>query len=131
MRGLLARHRRRRLATRTELLELFRVIRVSGVLWPGFSKRLDAHRRCGVTYLWGIPVGRFTVEQRRAAVDLPAGINLVYTRWPIIDRLVARSDGSFDGEGTIAGRRFCRFRLVPTLLLERERAVQDAAVRSK
>jgi hypothetical protein len=82
----------------------WRVRRISGLLPPlGVTKRIGP--RGGRTLLFGIPVGRFVVD----------GLRFVYTRWPIVDVLApsgARSD-SFDGEGRLFGRRFCRFRLEP------------------
>ncbi len=80
-----------------------------------------------MTYLWGIPVGRFRITPRAPSLDMPPGIDLVYTRWPIRDRLVACVDGSFDGEGRVGSHTFCTFRLVPLVALEREQALQMSA----
>lgn len=91
------------------------VQRIDGLLVPGFTKRFDDRGREGVTYLWGMPIGRFAM----IAVDGGA-TELRYRRWPIIDELDAMPDddalGPIDARGSIhlpGGRRlrFCRFRL--------------------
>ena len=79
--------------------------RTSGLLWPGFSKEVAAGR----TLLWGRPVGRFDA----CAVGTDR-LELRYRRWPVVDVLRPRADGTFDGTGHVrmprGGRlRFCRF----------------------
>jgi hypothetical protein len=78
------------------------VERVGGLLPPlGVSKRIgDRH---GVTYLFGVPVARFS----------RAGHSLIYDRLPIRDRLTRLPDGSWLGSGMLLGWEFCRFRLRP------------------
>jgi|SRR4051794_36028274 hypothetical protein len=78
----------------------WRVERLSGLLPPGVGKRIGA--RSGVTTVFGLPVAPFTVSGRR----------LVYRWLPIHDALAQDSAGGWLGEGRLAGRRFCRFRLV-------------------
>jgi hypothetical protein len=82
----------------------FKVRWVSGFLPPvGVTKRLEGGRGC--TYLFGIPVGRFTISGRR----------FIYDFWPIVDELdPEREDGVLMGRGRVFGfLTFCRFRLEP------------------
>lgn len=101
----------------------YRVTRESGLLVPGFSKRIrfeDSVAIDGVTYWWGIRIGSFDV-QPASECGLPddAARCLRYRTWPVIDVLgqqVAPAHGSPRCEGTIRlprGRRlrFCRFSL--------------------
>jgi hypothetical protein len=79
----------------------FRVRRVSGWLPPiGVTKRIDGAD--GVTYFFGLPIGRFRVVGRR----------FVYRRWPIVDELDGEDDRGILGRGRLFGMlTFCRFRL--------------------
>jgi hypothetical protein len=82
----------------------WRVRRRTGVLVPGFSKRM--HDAGGCTYLWGIPIGRFRVR------ETPTGCALEYVRWPIVDELEPRDDGAWwHGNGRVFGHTFCAFSL--------------------
>jgi hypothetical protein len=103
----------------------FRVERRSGLLVPGFTKRLvwdpDGLLISGVTYLWGIRIGGFM------AARTDTGVDLHYGTWPVIDELDrlpqpprdgAPATGAANCQGTFSlpgGRRlrFCRFALVP------------------
>jgi hypothetical protein len=58
--------------------------------------------RSGVTTVFGIPVAPFTVT----------GQKLLYRWLPIQDTLALDESGGWYGEGRLAGRRFCRFRLI-------------------
>jgi hypothetical protein len=79
----------------------WRVERVSGLLPPfGLSKRISGDR--GWTLAAGVPVAPFRVS----------GTSLVYIGWPVRDELTRRPDGTWAGRGLLAGREFCRFRLV-------------------
>jgi hypothetical protein len=80
----------------------YRVKRVSGLLPPfGVTKRIEGRQGC--TYLFGLPVGRFTVAGRR----------FIYRRWPIVDE-VAPEEGRWMGRGRLWGAlTFCRFWLQP------------------
>lgn len=85
----------------TSLTGRWRVKRVSGLLPPlGVGKRIG--ERQGVTTVLGLPVARFSIEGREFR----------YRRLPVCDLLAARGDGTWDGEGRLFGRRFCRFRLI-------------------
>jgi hypothetical protein len=85
-----------------ELDGRWRVEREAGVLPPfGLSKRIAGGS--GWTLLGGVPVGFFSV----------AGRALVYRGWPLRDELEPRGDGTWSGRSLLAGREFCRFRLVP------------------
>lgn len=64
----------------------WRVRRTGGLLVPGFSKRFDPDGSDGMTYLLGIPVGRFDVVAS-SADDSEQGVELRYRRWPIVDVL--------------------------------------------
>jgi hypothetical protein len=80
----------------------FRVRRLSGLLPPfGVTKRIAG--ATGVTYLFGLPVGKFRVIGRR----------FVYTWWPIIDEIDDGDDRQgYRGRGRLFGiLTFCRFRL--------------------
>lgn len=81
----------------------FRVRRISGLLPPfGVSKRIEGSK--GVTYLFGIPFGKFRVVGRR----------FVYTWWPIVDEIDGEDERGPLGRGRIFGLlTFCRFRLEP------------------
>jgi hypothetical protein len=90
----------------------WRVERVSGLLWPGFTKQLRSSS--GTTFLWGIAIGRFDVVQVGDTRELR------YRRWPIVDVLEAPPSGSDPiaaaGYVCLPGggrRRFCRFTLRP------------------
>ncbi|MBC7460147.1 MAG: hypothetical protein H7287_02160 [Thermoleophilia bacterium] len=104
----------------------FRVARVSGLLLPGFTKliRFDASGAPldGVTYLWGIRIGAFTVHSADEFGELDAGLRaLRYHTWPVVDILEPPPEpahGSPDCRGELrlpGGRRvrFCRFALEP------------------
>jgi hypothetical protein len=90
-----------------KLVGRFRVRRLSGLLPPGVSKRIDGASGC--TYLFGVPLGRFDVVGRR----------FVYRRWPVVDELDEPDDtttgspwAGVTGAGRLFGRlTFCRFRL--------------------
>lgn len=103
----------------------WRVRRTGGLLVPGFSKRFDPDGSDGMTYLLGIPVGRFDVVAS-SADDSEQGVELRYRRWPIVDVLAdspvepargaepARTSMSAAGYVRLPGGRrlrFCRFRL--------------------
>lgn len=92
----------------------WRVRRTGGLLAPGFTKRFDPDGSGGMTYLWGIPIGRFRL------IDRDHGpIELRYVRWPVVDLVGGyppQARGPIDGAGFVrvpGGRvlRFCRFRL--------------------
>lgn len=84
----------------------FRVQRTSGLLIPGFSKRLAGNAGC--TYLWGVPIGRFRIEQTSTDATLR------YHRWPVCDVLVPGTDGApVSGVGLIFNWQFCTFKLLP------------------
>ncbi|MCW2972660.1 MAG: hypothetical protein JWN72_933 [Thermoleophilia bacterium] len=104
----------------------YRVLRVSGLLVPGFTKRIrfaaDGAPLDGVTYLWGIRIGAFTVRPAHEFGEPDAGLRaLRYRAWPVIDTLgtvPAVAHRSPDCSGWIRlprGRRvrFCRFELQP------------------
>jgi hypothetical protein len=79
----------------------WRVERRSGLLPPfGLTKRIANGK--GWTLAAGVPVAPFRV----------AGTTLVYRGWPVRDELEPTADGSWEGRGVLAGREFCRFRLV-------------------
>jgi hypothetical protein len=81
----------------------WRVIRRSGLIPPfGVTKRIGT--RSGCTRLFGLPVACFDVR----------GSDLRYRCLPVVDRLSARRDGTWEGTGVVLGVPFCRFRLVPT-----------------
>jgi hypothetical protein len=79
----------------------FRVRRVSGLLPPvGVTKRIDGVD--GMTYFFGLPIGRFRVRGRR----------FVYRRWPIVDEIDGEDTRGILGRGRLFGLlTFCRFRL--------------------
>jgi hypothetical protein len=81
----------------------FRVRRLSGLLPPfGVTKRIDG--ATGMTYLFGIPVGKFRVIGRR----------FVYRWWPIVDEIDGDDRGGHWGRGRLFGvLTFCHFRLDP------------------
>ena len=91
----------------------WRVRRTGGLLVPGFTKRFNAAGTTGLTYLWGVSVGRFDVV---GSVSEP-GVELRYRRWPVVDVLEAAplEGGSIRAAGNVvlgARRvRFCHFRL--------------------
>ena len=85
----------------SELDGHWRVERIDGLLPPsGVTKRIAAG--AGWTLVGGVPVGFFRV----------AGKTLVYRGWPIRDVLDPEPGGSWLGRGILAGREFCRFRMV-------------------
>jgi len=79
----------------------FRVRRLSGLLPPfGVTKRIDG--ATGMTYLFGIPVGKFRVIGRR----------FVYRWWPIVDEIDGDDGDGYRGRGRLFGLlTFCHFRL--------------------
>jgi hypothetical protein len=80
----------------------WRVERIDGLLPPnGVTKRITGGT--GWTLLGGVPVGFFRVAAR----------TLVYRGWPVRDELERGPDGAWLGRGILAGREFCRFRMVP------------------
>jgi hypothetical protein len=81
----------------------FRVRRISGLLPPfGVTKRIEGAK--GVTYLFGLPVGRFRVIGQR----------FVYKWWPIVDEIDGDDRHGYWGRGRLFGvLTFCRFRLDP------------------
>jgi hypothetical protein len=83
------------------LVGKFRVRRLSGLLPPfGVTKRITGLR--GMTYLFGLPFGKFRVIGRR----------FVYTWWPIVDELDGEDERGPVGRGRLFGFfTFCRFRL--------------------
>lgn len=96
----------------SELGPAWRVRRTAGLLLPGFTKRFD-ERGQGMTYLAGVPIGRFDV-----VVHGDRTAELVYRRWPIVDVLetVPATGGSIRSAGFVrlpgARRvRFCSFRM--------------------
>lgn len=101
----------------------FRVVRRSGVLFPGFSKHMtwvDGAATMGITYLWRLRIGAFDVEPHHEAAPTDA-VALRYRTWPVTDVLCpppTPDDGSADCRGCfrLPGGRlvtFCRFALVP------------------
>jgi hypothetical protein len=79
----------------------WRVERIDGLLPPmGVTKRIRGES--GWTLVGGMPVAFFRV----------AATTLVYRGWPIRDELEPGPDGSWLGRGLLAGREFCRFRMV-------------------
>ena len=79
----------------------WRVERVSGLLPPfGLTKRIGGDS--GWTRVGGLPAALFHVR----------GTTLEYVGWPVRDELSPQPDGSWAGRGLLAGREFCRFRLV-------------------
>jgi hypothetical protein len=83
------------------LIGRFRVRRLSGLLPPfGVTKRIDG--ASGVTYLFGVPIGKFRVVGRR----------FVYRWWPIVDEIDGDDRNGYRGRGRLFGfLTFCRFRL--------------------
>ncbi|MFL5322032.1 MAG: hypothetical protein ACJ790_20390 [Myxococcaceae bacterium] len=80
----------------------WKVKRVSGLLPPfGVSKVIGLAN--GVTRLLGIPVAAFKV----------VGNEFRYRALPVRDRVHPNGDGTYEGEGFLFGKRFCRFRLEP------------------
>ena len=105
---------------------LYRVARRSGLLVPGFTKRIAFDEAGapthGVTYLWGVRIGAFDVRPAREfgqPDDAPRALR--YRAWPVVDLLepTPRPDHLSPGcQGCIrlpGGRRlrFCRFALEP------------------
>ncbi len=92
----------------------WRVRRTGGVLVPGFRKRFATDDAHGMTYLWGVPIGRFRIVQ----LDDAPTVQLRYVRWPVVDELerAPRDAGAIPAAGYVRLRRgrrirFCRFRL--------------------
>ena len=83
-----------------ELRGRWRVRREAGVLPPFVKKRIGDGS--GWTLWFGVPVGRFRVEDD--ALD--------YRLWPVRDEL-HEEGGEIHGRGLLFGREFCRFRLDP------------------
>jgi hypothetical protein len=80
----------------------WRVERIDGLLPPtGVTKRIAGGS--GWTLVGGVPVAFFRV----------AATTLVYRGWPVRDELERGPDGTWVGRGLLAGREFCRFRMVP------------------
>lgn len=79
----------------------WKVEREAGLLPPfGLSKRIGP--ASGWTLVAGLPAAYFRIR----------GTTLEYVGWPVRDELEPRPDGSWGGRGLLAGREFCRFRLV-------------------
>lgn len=82
------------------------------MLVPGFTKRFDVRAGVGVTYLWGVPIGRFELRPATGG-----GTELHYLRWPVTDELerAPLEGGSIRSRGRLrmGARRltFCTFRL--------------------
>ncbi|MCW2923239.1 MAG: hypothetical protein JWM98_643 [Thermoleophilia bacterium] len=91
----------------------WRVVRVSGLLVPGFTKRFDAGATRGTTYWCGVRIGAFDVVRTRGACELR------YRAWPVVDVLLGAPQAPttrIESAGYLhlgGGRRlrFCRFRL--------------------
>jgi len=85
---------------------VWKLEREAGALPPfGLSKRIFGSG--GWTLVAGLPAAYFRVERRAGE-----GATLDYLGWPVKDELTPRADGSWSGRGLLAGREFCRFRLV-------------------
>jgi hypothetical protein len=113
-------------------VDRFRVVRRSGLLLPGFTKRISGrhdagggpHARSGVTYFLGIRVGAFDVRPAREFGFMDDSERcLRYRSWPIVDVLEQRPStlgGSIGSAGYLRlprGRRvrFCTFLLEPCI----------------
>lgn len=77
----------------------WKVRRVWGLLPPGVTKQIDGD--AGRTLLFGVHFGAFRIQGRR----------FVYTFWPIVDVLEPGDGATIEGQGTVFGIPFCRFRL--------------------
>ncbi len=84
----------------------WRVARRSGLLVPGFTKRIAGH--VGATHHRGQLVDRFDVITYSASE-----FELRYRHWPVRDRIHVR-DGRCMGQGRVLGVPFCTFELLPT-----------------
>ena len=67
-----------------------------------------------MTCLFGVPVASFTVQgpirsSKRAAIG---STQLSYRCLPVVDVLLPRADGTWDGRALVLGVELCRFRLV-------------------
>jgi hypothetical protein len=84
----------------------WRVRREAGLLPPfGISKRIGADS--GWTCLAGVPLLPFRVVWR------DGGAEFRYRVLPIVDEVVARPDGTWNGVARFAGWKFCDFSLLP------------------
>jgi hypothetical protein len=85
---------------------VWRIEREAGALPPfGLSKRIFGPS--GWTLVAGLPAAHFHVRRNEAG-----RATLDYVGVPVRDELTARADGTWAGRGLLAGREFCRFRLV-------------------
>jgi hypothetical protein len=104
----------------------YRVTRVSGLLVPGFTKRIrfspEGAPFDGVTFFWGIRIGSFDVRPADEFGQGDASLRcLRYRTWPVVDLLGSAptpTHGSPECEGCfrlpgLRRVRFCRFRLDP------------------
>lgn len=95
----------------------WRVERQSGLLVPGFSKRIADGR--GMTSFLGIPIGAFRIETMlKGEGTAIARYDLDYTRWPVVDELRPAAPAEqgvpvWLGTGRIFGRVFCHFTMRP------------------